>query len=91
MLEDRRWRKRVPERKSYKDVVQDYFQCHRKTEKTENWNLKALFQAMCVAIKHGEIIVCTLHGVDMLLSEILPRLLKQCVTVWCDLQGVFFR
>ena len=78
----------MPERRSYKDVVQDYFQCHRKTE---NWNLKALFQAMCVAIKHGETIVCTLHGVDMSLSEILPRLLKQCVTVWCDLQGVSWK
>ena len=52
MLDDGGWRGRVPEGKSFADVVQDYFQCHRKTE---DWSMKAIHQAICVATNHGQL------------------------------------
>lgn len=48
MLENPDLATRVPTGKSFADVVEDYFQSHRKAE-----NVKAIYQAMAVATSHG--------------------------------------
>ena len=50
MLEDPTWSTRAPEGCDFAQVVTDYFQCHRKTE---NFNIKAIYQAMVVATNNS--------------------------------------
>ena len=50
MLESDDWKSRVPGGTSFSNVASDYFQCHRKTE---NSNIKALYQAIVVATNHS--------------------------------------
>ena len=48
MLENPDWGTRVPSGKTFSDVVEDYFQSHRKAE-----NVKVIYQAIVVATNHG--------------------------------------
>jgi tetratricopeptide (TPR) repeat protein len=47
MLENPDWSTRVPDGKTFSDVVEDYFQSHRKAE-----NVKLIYQAIVVATNH---------------------------------------
>lgn len=51
MLENPEMNSRGPEGSGFAQVVADYFQCHRKTE---NSNIKAIYQAMVVATNNSQ-------------------------------------